>query len=183
MSLSETNGDSQKKIPDCSLDQSEFFKYNCIMPFDITIDGAIKHKNQVADYAQNVLEHFFTARFRRNVDVWIHFRRRLEPGYHGFCYGHKSEVWLDIAKGYSDPDTGTYQSYDSHVVLTTLAHELVHAKQIIKGQLCEQGNTWNFQGNKVDCSMMSYRQLPWEAEAHSMETRLYVKYWLGVHQS
>lgn len=148
------------------------------MPFDITIDGAIKHKVQVADYAENVLEHFFTARFRRRVDVWIHFRRSLEPGYHGFCHGHKNELWLDVAKGYVDTDTGKYFSYSPHVVLITLAHELVHAKQIIKGQLSEGGQTWNHAGKNIDCSAMSYRQLPWEVEASSMETRLYVKYWL-----
>lgn len=151
------------------------------MPFDIAVSGSIKNKQQVAEYAQQVLSQFFTARFQRHVDVCIHFRRQLEPGFHGFCYGDKNELWIDIAKGYTDPSTGAYQCYDFATVLITLAHELVHAKQIIKGQLSDTGKIWNYLGERIDCSTMSYVHLPWEKEANSLETRLYVKHWLDQH--
>jgi hypothetical protein len=145
--------------------------------FEVTISGTIKNKHQVTEYARDVLSSFFTRRFQRPVDVWIHFRRCLGSGVYGFCHGDKNEVWIDVAKGYTDLQTGTYIAYDYSTVLISLAHELVHAKQLIKGQLSSDGTVWTQTGKGVKEGTV-YRHLPWEAEAHTLETRLYVKHWI-----
>ena len=55
----------------------------------------------------------------------------------------------------------------------TLAHELVHAKQFIRGEI----NDVNYMYGKKDYSSASYRQQPWEHEAYMMEDFLYKLYW------
>jgi len=153
------------------------------MSFDIVISGTIKNKHQVTQYTHDVLSSFFTKRFRRSVEVWVHFRRQLDFGHYGFCHGDKNEAWIDIAKGYIDPISKTYIAYDYSTVLITLAHELVHAKQFIKGELSSDGRCWHQRGEVVDFTTKVHKQLPWETEADLLETRLYVKHWLNRHRA
>jgi hypothetical protein len=43
-------------------------------------------------------------------------------------------------------------------------HELIHAQQIIRGDLVQEGNIWYWKGEVVDWSI-SWANRPWEIDA------------------
>ena len=51
----------------------------------------------------------------------------------GGCYGDNCNIVIELAKGFDD-EQGNYVSYMENEIVTTLAHELVHAKQLIREQ-------------------------------------------------
>lgn len=59
-------------------------------------------------------------------------------------------------------------------ILSTLAHEMVHVKQYINGELNEEMSTWK--GRKVNSDKIDYWVQPWEVEAHGLEQGLIYKY-------
>jgi hypothetical protein len=63
-------------------------------------------------------------------------------------------------------------------ILLTLAHEMVHIKQYVMGELHETGNSdiSKWKGKKVDDTVINYWDLPWEIEAHGREKGLYHRY-------
>lgn len=58
--------------------------------------------------------------------------------------------------------------------LKTLAHEMVHVKQLAKGELNDDHTRW--QGKKINSDKIDYMDLPWEAEAFFCEYILYKTY-------
>jgi hypothetical protein len=54
------------------------------------------------------------------------------------------------------------------VMQNTLAHEMVHAKQFIKGELTSNEKCMKWNGKKVSAKL-AYHQTPWEIEAMSSE--------------
>jgi hypothetical protein len=59
-------------------------------------------------------------------------------------------------------------------ILSTLAHEMVHVKQYIMGELNDDMSLWK--GKKVDSDKMDYWLHPWEIEAHGKEPGLLYKF-------
>lgn len=59
-------------------------------------------------------------------------------------------------------------------ILSTLAHEMVHVKQYLNGELNEEMTLWK--GKKVDSDNMDYWIHPWEIEAHGVEQGLIYKF-------
>lgn len=73
----------------------------------------------------------------------------------------------------------------ANLTLTTLAHELVHAKQYFTGELRELKPVYRngirhprtkWQGSFVDETRIDYYDLPWEIEAHGREPGLLYNY-------
>lgn len=74
-------------------------------------------------------------------------------------------------------------------MISTLAHEVVHAKQAVKGELTIDGEFWTWKGKKMlykdawyndFTSEQQHDRLPWETEAYDREMALakgfFVKY-------
>ncbi len=62
-------------------------------------------------------------------------------------------------------------------LLETIAHEMVHVKQYVRGELVDNPvyhSSWK--GESVDCNKVSYWDLPWEVEAHGREVGLFVRW-------
>ena len=57
--------------------------------------------------------------------------------------------------------------------MRTLAHEMVHAKQYIFGELDGYSDSWK----GSDVNYYSYEDSPWEKEAYKLEEILYEKFW------
>ena len=88
-------------------------------------------------------------RLRRNVFIDITFKKDL-GGDFGYCMGSKDHVEIEIGK-YN-------QKLDQ--IMLTLAHELIHAKQFIKGELSPTLRNWkthNYTG-------IPYSRQPWELD-------------------
>jgi len=68
------------------------------------------------------------------------------------------------------------------VLLRTLAHEMVHVKQYIMGEMTALSSDKNgigrvqWKSRVVDEYDINYRSLPWEKEAYRMERPLYRSY-------
>lgn len=62
------------------------------------------------------------------------------------------------------------------MLLTTLAHEMIHVKQYAKGELKDMlsaPSISRFRGKLYDFNNIDYMKLPWEKEAHNNEFQLY----------
>jgi len=64
------------------------------------------------------------------------------------------------------------------VLLETLAHELVHAKQFARGELYQSTVTMRhrWQGTWMPAKLPNYWDQPWEIEAHGREAGLFVRW-------
>lgn len=94
----------------------------------------------------------------RSRNITIRFRGKIED--YGYCWGDKKDVFIYIRK-----------SDDFDEMMATLAHEMVHAKQYILGDLVD-GYLWKGE-DYTDCA---YKHQPWEQEAEFMEMELFEKH-------
>ena len=140
--------------------------------FHIYLSGHIKNKKQVENFCDKVLHHFFKNRIKRDIDIDIRITKSLSDGTAGGCYGDHESIVIEIAKGVQVPNQ-RYMLYDYKEVIVTLAHELVHAKQFIKGELHPSLNKWK----RLDYSNVAYSRTPWEKEAYLLEDKLLETHW------
>lgn len=131
---------------------------------DVEVLGQIKQKQKVQLLCINVLSDLMP-RLKRNVDVTVQFVTACEYQEGGFCIGDKNEVYITVGKQSMDIP------YTFDEIMITLCHELVHAKQCIKGEL-KDGCIWK----GVDMKHLPVSKHPWEKEAYSLEKHLYEKY-------
>lgn len=105
------------------------------------------------------------------LDVTFHFTKL--NGAHGFCIYEDNHVkprefTIEINKGQTDED-----------IVRTVAHELVHIKQYVKGELKERyvpDKHMLWHDERVDVSLANFYDVPWEVEAREIEEELYIKY-------
>ena len=60
-------------------------------------------------------------------------------------------------------------------MMLNLAHELVHAKQFIKGEL--HPTLYKWKKFKKDYAKTPYFKQPWEKEAYLMEDKIFNQFW------
>lgn len=132
----------------------------------VYITGRIKNKKKIENFVYDTLSELLP-RLRRNVFIDIDIVTKCDDNISAFCCGDKEEVQIELARECE----GIKFSLDEMV--KHLAHELVHAKQFIKGELHPSLRHWN---NK-DYSKVSYCKTPWEREAYLLEKKLVNKHW------
>ena len=127
--------------------------------FNIFITGQCRKKREIEDFSYQVLDYFFKGRLKRIIDI------ELRVGKYGItmggCYGDKSNIVIELARGYDDE--GNYVRYTEQEFITTLAHELVHAKQLIR--------------NKKFTHTDSFARDLLEKEAYDLESKLVSMFW------
>jgi hypothetical protein len=92
-----------------------------------------------------------------DIDLTVEFDT-LEKHQCGFC-DYDDEVIVTIAKRLTKKE-----------IILTLFHEMIHIKQYDDGRL-EHGSKWL--GKVYNCS---YSDLPWEIEAHEIESIMMEKF-------
>ena len=140
----------------------------------IWTSGRIKNCKRVEQFVHDCFDHYFDGRLKRHVDVDIHFRTKIEDDLAGWCSGDRDEVVIEISRDYEDTKT----------LLLNIAHEIVHAKQFIRGEINDYEMIWkkDGKGKRILCDHQSYKKLPWEAEAFSEEKKLVKLYYDGWEQ-
>jgi|TARA_R110002167_G_scaffold58835_6_gene166800 hypothetical protein len=128
------------------------------------LKGQIKHKKKVMTYVQNISKELKIDRMWSKVIV-IKFKTSLNEEAQGLCWG-------DIKEGYVEIDIartvhGVKLEYTD--IMKTIAHEMVHAKQYLRGEL----NGYNHSWKGKEPRNYSYENSPWEKEAHKLEEKLY----------
>jgi hypothetical protein len=106
------------------------------------------------------MTHWFDGRLKRNVDIDITWHSSLDV--QAYTIGDYTQVQIEIH--YQQPVTD---------LMLTLAHELVHAKQYIRGEITGKTRAWYGKCHATT----DYHQLPWEQEAYQQEAKLYQQYW------
>ena len=97
--------------------------------------------------------------------------KQKEQAY-GFC--HITDDDLDRPREFMiELDTSMKNSFDQ--ILTWLAHEMVHLKQFVRGELCDY-ETGRVQWKTRMYGNVHYEDQPWEREAYRLETKLYEEF-------
>jgi len=96
----------------------------------------------------------------RYVNISIKYSKEVMVGW---CHGDEEEVWIEL---------GNELLEDEDYFMETLAHELVHAKQLLTGELKDLDNfrtEWKgeeYINLRDKLPEEVYRGLPWEEEAY-----------------
>ncbi len=155
-----------------------FKKFRFNIPFHIkndsfTLDfnGSDLEKKEVRAYAERILFHlmpFYENETFINIEEVEEIEvNEAEPGPAlGLCsYDYKNTINIKIAKKCNGKKVELDQK------ISTLAHELIHCKQFLKGELYG----WSWHGK--DYTNVSYNKRPWEIEANQFQENMYKKYW------
>lgn len=129
--------------------------------------GRIKNRLLTEKFTQKLLKELGLHRLR-TFPMIISFSKNITNGNLGACEGSKKYAEISIAT--RCPDTDRPLTYLEMMI--TLSHEMVHAKQFIRGELSGEG-IWIWKGRKSE----GYRYLnqPWEREAFRLENILFKK--------
>jgi len=137
------------------------------MAIKYNISGRCKNEEAVHIYICNIFRALKIHRLStKNIEV--EFTSKLEGESQGFCIGDKSTACIQIAK----------KSYNEKISfltqMQTLAHEMVHAKQFLRGELDYDENgefTWKNRSGRG----YKYKNQPWEKEAEKFEKILFLE--------
>jgi hypothetical protein len=143
--------------------------------FEVTIVGKVEHKRYLKRYAKDILYHFFKDRIKRTVPITIKVVDYLDGDW-GWCYGTRSEVTIELARAVKGKKNRKRRTRRDQLI-ETLAHELIHAKQFIRGEINQRNLVWRGQRGPYDCRRLAYRKTPWEKEAFGQEKELKQIYW------
>ncbi len=142
----------------------------------LNITGSCKGARKLVDSAAwSYAERLIGKRLLNTLYIDIKLVRNLtdKEGMEGSC------IW-DEWESKSTPRSYTIE-LDSSVslrnILISLAHEMVHVKQWITGEMYEyeEPNKVRFMKKKVDTSKLNYFDYPWEIEAFGRQLGLFVR--------
>lgn len=126
--------------------------------------GQIAKKKRIEAYVKNVIR-YFCPNIRRVINVDIYVKNKLDcPETYAYCYGNRKHIEIELKR----------MSHD--FMMLNLAHELVHAKQYLTGQLSPTLQKWKSE----DYSHVAYSRTPWEREAYRKEDWIWKNFWLEV---
>lgn len=118
--------------------------------------------------SQFYAEQLFPKQLLRHLVVSIKFNKHLD------AYGYTS-VEKRNTRGQAREFLIELHPYISgKQILKTLAHEFVHVKHYVYGELNEEQTIW--QGEPFDSDAVDYYELPWEIEAHGREAGLFTQF-------
>ena len=131
----------------------------------VDIFGQIKNKKRVREFVESSL-YYLLPELKEQIHIDVTFKKTLDGNVFGYCSGDKNSAEIEIAK-----TSGGVPLLQDEIMLS-LAHEIIHAKQFITGELSPSSMRWK----KADYTKVPYSHQPWEREAYRWETRLYEKY-------
>lgn len=132
---------------------------------DFAIVGQVKNKAIVQFFVENLVKELGMVRLRKPAIV-IKFVNKCDA--FGLCDGQKGE-YAEIYIAKKCPATGRKLGFIE--MMQTLAHEMVHARQFIRGQLNNESG-WAWKGRRAD--NFEYENQPWEKEAYRLEKTLFM---------
>ena len=134
---------------------------------DFAITGQIKNRKVVYCYMIMLIKELGMNRLRKPI-IHVKFVTNADGAY-GLCDGKKGE-YAEILIARKCPHTGRKLGFIE--MMQTLAHEMVHARQFIRGQLFNEGG-WAWKGRNADG--YEYENQPWEKEAYKLEKELFME--------
>ena len=102
--------------------------------------------------------------------VTVKVKVTKEIDVYGYCHIDSYDDEDNVIDLIMEVQTG--QSNDE--IIHTLAHEMVHVKQYVNGELNESLDVWK--GKEIDPDSIDYDDHPWEIEAEKLGDELYEAY-------
>ena len=132
--------------------------------------GRVKNRKRYEEFACNVINDLFPREFpKREIDILVKFTKK-DIGAMGWCVNMGDDTIGITVNTECEPE----------VLASTVAHELVHAKQYIRGELNDTMTRWKKKkvpyGPRGGCKIPYARQ-PWEREAFRKEKMYTELYW------
>lgn len=128
------------------------------------MDGVVKNQKFIEEYIVLLILDLGLSRLRK-PHIVVKFVN--DSDLLGFCVGDTSSVEITICK--TCPITKRKLGFCE--MMMTLAHEMVHAKQFLRGELISEGQ-WSWKGKAAN--NYRYENMPWEREAYRLEKSLYL---------
>jgi len=146
------------------------------------IDGRFPQKRRVEKFIDDVVNHFFPKDLKKNVLIITNMRTNLGDDAGQCCNAGVVQldssvmksaqvISVELSRNMVDYDDQEHYPYSIKEIVSTLAHELVHAKQYIRGELTAKQYRWAEEYN------VKHSDMPWEIEAYGMEDELVDLYW------
>ena len=107
-------------------------------------------------------------RIRNNCHTLIIFNNKLVE------YGCAEIQDYNTAKQARDFLIQIHPGIGARNIFETLAHEMVHVKQYVNGELNDTMTNWR--GKKVNSDNIEYWSQPWEIEAYGIQAGLFTKF-------
>ena len=141
----------------------------------ITVEGYRRHNKKLfrslgcaAEFYGEVL---LGKRMAKNILVEIKLTKDLKQKEQAYGYCHITDDNLNRPREFMiELDTSMKHPFDQ--ILTWLAHEMVHLKQFVRGELFDY-ETGNVQWKSRTFGRIHYTDQPWEKEAYRLEGELY----------
>ena len=127
---------------------------------NVYYNGKVPNSFVVESFVNSVVKHLKINRLKRDIE--INFVDHIDSGRTwGVCYGDSDSVVIEVAR----KDLERKRSFME--LMITLGHELVHARQFLRGELktVNGNNVWK---NQL-FEKFTYKTAPWEIEAHEAE--------------
>ena len=141
----------------------------------LCIEGYRSHNQELKDLVKQGAEFYgevlLGKRMATNIYLDIKLTKNLKKkeGAYGFCHivddslAKPREFMIEL-------DASMRYKFDQ--ILTWLAHEMVHLKQFVRGELCDY-ETGRVQWKSRSFGRVHYDDQPWEKEAYRLEEELY----------
>lgn len=137
--------------------------------------GTVSQKSHVTSIV-NFCINIMMPRLVDKLDITVRLRKNMleKEGHLGTC------IWDD--EDYNGRAREFAIEVDSglklRTLLMTVAHEMVHAKQMARGEMryMMRENNIKWMGKTVNTASASYWDYPWEIEAHGREQGLFIRW-------
>ena len=130
---------------------------------DFYIEGQVKNQEVVRTYIANMIKTLGLGRLRKPY-INVRFTNKCDA--YGLCEVDREYAEITIER--KCHITGEKMTFMEQ--MGTLAHEMVHARQFLRGQLSAEG-AWKWKGRNAE--NFKYENQPWEKEAYKQEKVLF----------
>ena len=139
------------------------------------IEGYRSHNKELYHAVSNAALYYgallLGTRMLNNIYLDIKLTKDLKKKEQAYGYCHIIDDDLNRPREFMiELDTSMKHSFDQ--ILIWLAHEMVHLKQFVRGELFDY-ETGQVQWKKRKYSTVAYKDQPWEKEAYRLESELY----------
>ena len=141
----------------------------------VNIEGYRSHNQKLNALVQQSAEFYAEVllgkRMAKNIYLDIKLTKGLKKKEKAYGYCHIVDDSLARPREFMiELDTSMRYKFDQ--ILTWLAHEMVHLKQFVRGELCDY-ETGRVQWKSRTFGKVHYDDQPWEKEAYRLEGELY----------
>ena len=146
---------------------------------DVYIEGYRKQNNELFRVLGNAAEFYgeklLGKRMSKNITLEIKLTRELKKKEQAYGYCHVIDDNLNHPREFAiELDSSMKHTFDQ--ILIWLAHEMVHLKQFVRGELCDYATGSVQWKSKRYSRNIKYNDMPWEKEAYRLEDKLYYEF-------